>query len=194
MAVLDYDKIARDYDRRYEIHPYPGIRSAILAAIDRTEHPHVLEVGCGTGKWLAEFASAGCDVAGVDPSREMLRRAPAKVRGDLRQGSAEALPWGDALFGVGFYINSFITSPCPRLRYARHSGCFDLAGSVCRSGRTLKLGHSSIRITLDLHGHLFEGDHRRYVEGLDSILDATCRNPGATAESVTAGTPTISNR
>ncbi len=57
-----------------------------------------------------------------------------------------------------------------------------------------QLGHSSIRITLDLYGHLFEGDHRRYVEELDRVLDATRRNPGATAEPVTTATPTISRR
>jgi integrase len=57
-----------------------------------------------------------------------------------------------------------------------------------------QLGHSSIQITLDLYGHLFEGDHRRYVEALDTVLDATSRNPGATAESVTTATPTISGR
>jgi len=43
-----------------------------------------------------------------------------------------------------------------------------------------QLGHHSIQITMDLYGHLFEGDHRRYVEALDTVLDATARNPRAT--------------
>ncbi len=43
-----------------------------------------------------------------------------------------------------------------------------------------QLGHHSIQITMDLYGHLFEGDHRRYVEALDGVLDATSRNARAT--------------
>lgn len=35
----------------------------------------VLEVGCGTGKWLAELVRAGSEVSGIDPSTEMLTRA-----------------------------------------------------------------------------------------------------------------------
>jgi ubiquinone/menaquinone biosynthesis C-methylase UbiE len=107
MGIVDYNKIAGQYDRRYQLHDYPGTRSTILAAIERSGYPRVLEVGCGTGKWLAELASTGCDVAGVDPSREMLQRASAEVSGDLRQASAEALPWDDASFDLVFCINSF---------------------------------------------------------------------------------------
>src|SRR6266404_4721445 len=98
---------------------YPGIRSTILEAVDRTGgNLRVLDVGCGTGKWLAELASAGCNVAGIDPSEEMLRRAFANVRGDLRRGSAEALPWGNAWFDVVLYINSFhhVAAPETALR------------------------------------------------------------------------------
>jgi len=119
MIPVDYNKAAPDYDRRYELHDYPGIRSTILESVDRTGgNLRVLDVGCGTGQWLAELASAGCDVAGVDPSEEMLRRAFAKVRGDLRRGSAEALPWGDAWFDVVLYINSFhhVAAPETALR------------------------------------------------------------------------------
>ena len=55
-----------------------------------------------------------------------------------------------------------------------------------------QLGHSSIQITLDVYGHLFEGDHRRYVEALDTVLDATSRNPGATGATCPAPPALIS--
>jgi integrase len=55
-----------------------------------------------------------------------------------------------------------------------------------------QLGHSSIQITLDLYGHLFEGDHRRYVEALDHVLAATVRNPDATAIATGTASPVVS--
>ena len=79
----------------------------MLGAIDRAGRLRVLEVGCGTGKWLAELASAGCGVAGVDPSAEMLRRAAAEVKGSLCRGSAESLPCRSASFDAVFYVNAF---------------------------------------------------------------------------------------
>lgn len=53
-----------------------------------------------------------------------------------------------------------------------------------------QLGHHSIQITLDIDGHLFEGTHRRYVEELDTVLDATALNPRAT-EAPAASTPAL---
>ncbi len=55
-----------------------------------------------------------------------------------------------------------------------------------------QLGHSSIQITLDQYAHLFEGDHRRYVEALDHVLNATVRNPGATNIHTGTGTAVVS--
>jgi SAM-dependent methyltransferase len=54
----------------------------------------VLDVGCGTGAFLAPYAAAGCRVIGVDSSEEMLgearrRLGPAAL---LVRGEAAALP------------------------------------------------------------------------------------------------------
>ncbi len=35
-----------------------------------------------------------------------------------------------------------------------------------------QLGHGSIKVTLDIYGHLFEGDHRHFVSCLDSPIDS----------------------
>ena len=53
-----------------------------------------------------------------------------------------------------------------------------------------QLGHSSIQITMDTYGHLFEGSHRRYVDALDTVLDATSCNARAT-ESTPPATPAL---
>ncbi len=108
--ALDYDDVAADYDRRYQLHAYPGIRQALLEVVGRGRREgnrvRVLELGCGTAKWLAELASSECDVAGIDPSAEMLRRASARVTGDLRLGDAESLPWSMDEFDVVACVNS----------------------------------------------------------------------------------------
>ncbi len=34
-----------------------------------------------------------------------------------------------------------------------------------------QLGHGSIKVTMDIYGHLFEGDHRHFVSCLDSPIE-----------------------
>lgn len=97
MSVVDYARIAETYDAlpvRHAFDPEP----TLLAAGAR---PHVLDVGCGTGLWLAFHAAlpalAGARFSGCDPSPEMLERARARLPGaDLRVAFAEALPFDTA--------------------------------------------------------------------------------------------------
>ena len=102
----NYDAVAPAYDRRYELYEYSGIRSAIASVIQPAAGVRVLEVGCGTGKWIAELAASGCDVAGLDPSEEMLARAREVVAGDLRVGTAERLPWDASTFDAVVWVNA----------------------------------------------------------------------------------------
>ena len=58
----------------------------------------VLEVGCGTGRFLAALAGRA-KAWGVDPSPEMLEVARGRVHGaGLKLGSAEELPFKDGWF------------------------------------------------------------------------------------------------
>lgn len=58
----------------------------------------VLEVGCGTGRFLAALAGRA-KAWGIDPSPEMLEVARGRVHGaGLKLGSAEELPFKDAWF------------------------------------------------------------------------------------------------
>jgi ubiquinone/menaquinone biosynthesis C-methylase UbiE len=67
----------------------------------------ILDVGCGTGRDLVPLRErAGCRVAGVDPSPEMLEQARAKLPAcDLRLGTAEKLPFADAIFEGAQMVN-----------------------------------------------------------------------------------------
>jgi SAM-dependent methyltransferase len=70
----------------------------------------VLEVGCGTGHWLAFCAAAWPGrgmLAGIDPSAPMLHRARgAAPTARLVEARAEDLPWRDASLDRIFCINA----------------------------------------------------------------------------------------
>ena len=61
----------------------------------------VLDVACGSGGWLAELASRGASVAGMDISTRAIEACAARLpQADLKNGVAEALPFGDARFDL----------------------------------------------------------------------------------------------
>jgi ubiquinone/menaquinone biosynthesis C-methylase UbiE len=97
---LDYDHRAAAYARHRTINP--RVVDALIAggAIDAATD--VLDVGCGTGNYAAALVAAtGCRVSGVDPSREMLRRArDAAPWQALREGRGERLPFPDRSFDL----------------------------------------------------------------------------------------------
>lgn len=120
---MTYDEIAPSYDRRYEQHDYEGVRRAVLDFVGSGPGLAVLEVGCGTGHWLAAVASRAARVAGVDPSLPMLERARSAAPATLLvQGRAEALPWRAGSFDRIFCVNALhhFTDPAAFFREARH--------------------------------------------------------------------------
>jgi ubiquinone/menaquinone biosynthesis C-methylase UbiE len=79
-------------------------RLAELARLERDQS--VLDVGCGTGALALaakDFVGAGGEVAGIDPSPEMVARARRKaakagVEARFEVATIEALPFPDATF------------------------------------------------------------------------------------------------
>jgi ubiquinone/menaquinone biosynthesis C-methylase UbiE len=113
--VTDYDRIADRFDRRYDLYAYDGIRDTLITFLG--DAPAVLEVGCGTGHWLAvaqearrpalNSVKARPSLYGMDPSAPMLARARARIASArLIRARAEALPWPDATFDRLFCINA----------------------------------------------------------------------------------------
>lgn len=94
---VDYGSIAPGYDQRYVDQPYAGIEDALLRFA--RGGTRVLEVGCGTGQWLARLTREGLTVAGLDASRAMLAHARGRApHAALACGRAEALPFANASF------------------------------------------------------------------------------------------------
>ena len=112
MRPTDYERVARVYDDNPARLYQPA--DEVLAALG--ESVSVLDIGCGTGNWLAAQAAAFEARAirwhGLDPSPAMLQRAqtkmPAAVR--LSRGSASTLPYRDAAFDYVYSSFPFITS------------------------------------------------------------------------------------
>ena len=113
MRTANYDSLAAGYDRRYALHEYAGVRDALLSFVGM-HSAAVLEVGCGTGHWLAAIG-AGADAAeashrlcaGVEPSAAMIARARlAAPHARLVRASAERLPWCAATFDRVYSVNA----------------------------------------------------------------------------------------
>jgi SAM-dependent methyltransferase len=82
-------------------------RDAVLAATGIGAGSRVLDIGCGSGEFLALAAMTGARVAGIDPAPGMLAIAREAAPGaDLRLGQAERLPWPDASFDVVTAFNA----------------------------------------------------------------------------------------
>jgi ubiquinone/menaquinone biosynthesis C-methylase UbiE len=102
---VDYDEVASTYPARYAQGGYPGVETTVdrLAAGIQ----NIVDVGCGTGHWVGRLLNASRWVIGIDPSVEMLRRAPRPLAGhNLIRGCAEALPLANGQFGLVLVVNA----------------------------------------------------------------------------------------
>jgi ubiquinone/menaquinone biosynthesis C-methylase UbiE len=90
------------YDRHVGRYGPELAREMVRASAVRAGQ-RALDVGCGTGALtiaLAEVLGGG-SVAGIDPSERFVATCHARVPGaDVRVGTGEELPWGDAEFDV----------------------------------------------------------------------------------------------
>ena len=52
---LDYDKLAGTYHRRYDGGKLDGIEAALVDLAQSRAAKQILEVGCGTGRWIVSL-------------------------------------------------------------------------------------------------------------------------------------------
>ena len=142
--ITDYDAVADRFDTRYGRYSYDGVRDTLLGFLgDATA---ILEVGCGTGHWLADIgarlkpsprearassAKTSAErhrLAGIDPSAAMLARARhAAPAAHLVRARAEDLPFHDGAFDRLFCVNALH-------HFASRDRFFDQARRLLRPG------------------------------------------------------------
>ena len=138
MGGVDYDKVAPTYDQRYHTEIFAQLETWLRERAGGAGR-NVVEVGCGTGHWLAVLADTGARVHGLDASAEMLAKARSRLPDvELVQGHAETLPWPDATFDRVICVNAI-----------HHFG--NKRGFVREARRVLAPGGIAMVIGLDPH-------------------------------------------
>jgi SAM-dependent methyltransferase len=99
---VDYDQVATSYNLRYGALQYEGAASTLLSLARAGPAERVLEVGCGTGHWLAQLQAVSPYVYGLDSSTRMLQQTHPELRDRLVCGEAGHLPFGEAVFDLIF--------------------------------------------------------------------------------------------
>lgn len=94
----------------------------VIELLDVQRADYILEIGFGPGWAIQQVSLRAVEgfVAGVDVSETMVRQASqrnaAAIRAgrvELKQGSAAARPYGDAVFDKAFAVNAFQIWPEP---------------------------------------------------------------------------------
>ena len=107
MSGTDYETLAARYDedRAKWSFTRDEVIEELLAGGSAVR---VLDLGCGTGRWLAAQRDAyngRVDWLGADPSAAMLAEAQAKGLGHLVRAGAEALPFAEA--SLDYVVSSY---------------------------------------------------------------------------------------
>lgn len=102
---LDFDLLAREYAAHRETHP--EVLKGLVELGKLKSVSRVLDVGCGTGNYLAALEEGvGCQCWGIEPSEQMLAIARIKSPNSiLRQGQAEQLDFSADFFDLVFSVD-----------------------------------------------------------------------------------------
>src|SRR5512146_1743560 len=101
----------------YDEQPNPMLsleERVLTALLPRIEGKDVLDLGCGTGRWLSAFShKSPASLRGIDISAEMLERATIKLgpRANLFQGDCSSIALPDQC--ADLILSSFVLSHLP---------------------------------------------------------------------------------
>lgn len=102
-----YNGISANYNLRYEVDPMPGISKTLQTIISSHKPKKILEVGCGTGRWLSTLNCYEAVRTGIDSSRGMLQQAVKNSHKlNLICADANSLPFSDKRFDMIYCVNA----------------------------------------------------------------------------------------
>lgn len=137
--TVDYDQLAATYHQRYVLNPLSGVAALLRGLVHDLGATLVLEVGCGTGRWLSELAPLVGHIVGLDYSAGMLRQSQAlRAPGSPVRGTAGELPLASGRFDLVFCVNALHHFPDP-------------AQFVAEARRLLRPGGALAVVALDPH-------------------------------------------
>lgn len=167
--MLNYDKIAQDYNQRYPESQQWERGQALLDLASRYKNGEILEVGSGTGYWLNLFNQVTSNLFGLDYSLGMIRQARKQSAPlQLLRGSGISLPYRDESFDLLYSVDA-----------VHHF--VDHQAFISEAFRVLKPGGAFATIGHDPHGgttkwyvydyfdHVYDTDLRRYPSGTSML-------------------------
>ena len=117
---INYDILAAEFAQHRQVQP--EVLAQLVSNGEITSGSAVLEVGCGTGNYIAALRkTTGCSCWGIDPSFQMLAKAREHSLGvDYQIGRGEELEFPDAQFYLVFTVD-VIHHIKDQLRYFREA-------------------------------------------------------------------------
>lgn len=117
---------------RYQLEPFINK----YAQFDKWSGKKILEVGCGIGSDLLQFAKAGADVIGIDLSPKSASLAKSQLQaygyqGDVRTADAESLPFPDNLFDLVYSWGVLHHTPNPEKAISEIHRVIKPGGKIC---------------------------------------------------------------
>ncbi len=207
--TVNYNSLAGDFDKRYERSDYGPLADLLRRFLKQLPSGRVLDVGCGTGHWLAEISATGAPCLGLDPARNMLEVALRKrTAADIVQASADPLPLMPRAFTHVVCINVLHHIPNPALFLAEaqrvlvpggriitvgldpHTGTdqwwiYDYFPQVVAIDKRRFLSTRVIRQMLASHGFI-EASTRDVLHFPDMFVARAALESGRTAKSTTS--------
>ncbi len=107
MEKVDYNTIASTYNQRYQVDKLESIGKALNEIITKYIPKTIMEVGCGTGRWLADLNSQRTLTVGIDKSHKMIYEATQNITSiPFINGDAVKLPIKDSSFDFVYCVNA----------------------------------------------------------------------------------------
>jgi ubiquinone/menaquinone biosynthesis C-methylase UbiE len=121
------------FNHQIDKSQFRAIRRAVVMG-EIARGARVLDVGCGTGRWVRRYRRLGFGATGIDRTPRMLRLARERGAEALIAGEAERLPFADAAFDLVSDVTVVQHIPAPiqlealreMVRVLRPGGCLIL--------------------------------------------------------------------